>query len=116
MSNYDPLDLPGQARDKAKADARQKLERDVESADLKWLMDSKRGRRIVFGLLDRACLNKSSFSTNAMSMAFVEGRRLEGLRVMSMINALCPELYPVMLKESSNDNRNTDDDRSHHAN
>ena len=109
MSNYDPLDIRSQERAKADAEQRSKLARDTEEADLKWLMGSKRGRRIVWRLLDRAGVFRLSFNTNAMQMAFAEGNRNEGLRILAQIHTLCPELYPVMVKEQANDNRNADD-------
>lgn len=109
MSNYDPLDVRGQERAKADKDLRDRLSRENEEADLKWLMGTKRGRRIVWRLLDRAGVFRLSFNTNAMQMAFAEGNRNEGLRTLAQIHALCPELYPVMVKEQANDNRNADD-------
>lgn len=109
MSNYDPLDVRGQERAKADKDSREKLVRENEEVDVKWLMGSKRGRRIVWRLLDRAGVFRLSFNTNAMQMAFAEGNRNEGLRTLAQIHALCPELYPVMVKEQTNDNRNADD-------
>ena len=109
MSNYDPLDTRSRERATADTEQRNRLARDTEEADLKWLMGSKRGRRIVWRLLDRAGVFRLSFNTNAMQMAFAEGNRNEGLRVLAQIHALCPELYPVMVKEQVNDNRNPDD-------
>lgn len=111
--NHDPTDIQGQERAKSDNDLRHKLTRDTEEADLKWLMGSKRGRRIVWRLLDRAGVFRLSFNTNAMQMAFAEGNRNEGLRTLAQIHAQCPELYPVMVREQVNDNRNTDDGRSH---
>jgi hypothetical protein len=43
-----------------------------------------------------------------MSMAFAEGNRNYGLRALNLIHSLCPELYPTMTKENTND-RNADD-------
>lgn len=105
MSSYDPLDIRGQERAKSDKDVRDKVARENEESDLKWLMGSKRGRRIVWRLLDRAGVFRLSFNTNAMQMAFAEGNRNEGLRTLAQIHALCPELYPVMVKEQVNDNR-----------
>jgi hypothetical protein len=113
MSNYDPLDIRGQERAKSDKDSRDKLVRETEEADLKWLMGSKRGRRIVWRQLDRAGVFRLSFNTNAMQMAFAEGNRNEGLRMLALIHTLCPELYPVMVKEQINDNRNADDGTGH---
>lgn len=106
MSTYDPLDLAPQED----AEQRVRLERLSEESDFKWLMGSKRGRRIVWRQLERSGVFRLSFNTNAMAMAFAEGNRNDGLRTLSLIQSLCPELHSVMLKERSNE-RNTDDDR-----
>lgn len=109
MSNYDPTDTLSQDRARAKKELAAKLERDTEESDFKWLMGSKRGRRIVWRQLERAGVFRLSFNTNAMSMAFAEGNRNEGLRIIGMIHSLCPELYATMVKEQVHDNRNADD-------
>ncbi|HMN15201.1 MAG TPA: hypothetical protein PKD55_23020 [Bellilinea sp.] len=101
MSNYDPTDIRSQERAKADTDLRNKLAKDTEEADLKWLMGSKRGRRIVWRFLDRAGVFRLSFNTNSMTMAFNEGNRNEGLRILAQIHTLCPELYPIMVKEAT---------------
>lgn len=109
MSNYDPLDLRGQERERADKELRERLERQNEESDVKWLMSSRRGRRIVWRMLDHAGVFRSSFSTNAMSMAFAEGGRNYGLRMLGMVHSLCPEQYPAMMKEQSHDERTNDD-------
>lgn len=111
MSSFDPFDLRGQEQAKESAAKRDQLARVNEADDFKWLMGSKRGRRIVWRLLDRAGVFRLSFNTNAMHMAFAEGNRNEGLRTLAQVHTHCPELYPVMMKEQSNDNRIADDDR-----
>ena len=110
MSSFDPLDIRGQERAKEDAAARDRLAQVNEAEDFKWLMGSKRGRRIVWRLLDRTGVFRLSFNTNAMAMAFAEGNRNEGLRILAQVHALCPELYPVMMKEQANE-RNADDGR-----
>lgn len=82
--------------------AREERERQLtalEVADLLWLMGSKRGRRIVWRLLEEAGVFRTSFNTNALLMAFAEGTRNYGLRVLGLIHSHCPELYAPMLKE-----------------
>jgi hypothetical protein len=111
MSSFDPLDIRGQERAKEESQARDRLAKVNEDEDFKWLMSSKRGRRVVWRLLDRAGVFRLSFNTNAMHMAFAEGNRNEGLRILSQIHSLCPELYPVMMKEQINDTRHADDGR-----
>ena len=102
MDSYDPTDIHGQDRTKADNDLRNKLARETEEADFKWLMGSKRGRRIVWRQLERAGVFRISFSTNALQMAFNEGNRNEGLTLLAKINALCPEHYLSMTKEQAN--------------
>lgn len=108
MSNYDPIDTRSQERAKADIDQRRTLSKDTEEGDLKWLMGSKRGRRIVWRFLDRAGVFRLSFNTNAMQMAFAEGNRNEGLRMLDHIHTHCPELYPTMVREA-NERTNIDD-------
>jgi hypothetical protein len=100
VSNYDPIDTASQ--DKARADraSREKLADQADVDDVKWLMSSKRGRRILWRILERGEVFKLSFNTNSMSMAFSEGRKNEGLRVLALIHAAAPELYATMLKEA----------------
>lgn len=114
MSQYDPLDLKAQERTRSDKDLRDRLERESEESDIRWLMGNKRGRRIVWRLLDHAGVFRSSFNTNAMSMAFAEGNRNYGLRMLAQVHALCPEHYPVMMKEQTNER--TNDDGSRNAN
>jgi hypothetical protein len=115
VSNYDPLDLRGQERMKADKDLRERITRENEESDVKWLMSSKRGRRVVWRLLDQAGVFRTTFNTNAMSMAFAEGNRNQGLRLIAMIHVLCPEQYPAMMKEqANNDGTNDDGSRNDH--
>ena len=109
MSNgYDPTDLSAQVRAQAVKSQRDQVSAENEDVDLKWLMGSKRGRRIAWRLLDRAGVFRLSFNTNSMTMAFNEGVKNEGLRLLGLIHAVCPELYPTMIREQIND-RNLDD-------
>lgn len=109
MKNYDPLDIRGQEIAIADRELREKLAQENEAADVKWLMSNKRGRRVIWRLLDQSGVFKLSFNTNAMAMAFAEGNRNYGNRMLSMIHSLCPELYPTMVKEANQNVRNADD-------
>ena len=108
MINYDPLDIRGQEKAKAERELRDRLDYETEGEDIKWLMSDKRGRRVLWRLMDRAGVFRSSFNTNALAMAFAEGERNYGLRLMYRIHKLCPNLYPVMMKENSNERTNSD--------
>ena len=93
----------------ADAELRNTLARDTEAADLKWLMGSKRGRRVVWRLLDTAGVFRLSFNTNALQMAFNEGNRNYGNRTLAQLQAVCPDLYALMAKEHAHDQRDIDD-------
>lgn len=99
MKSYDPTDLRGQQEDKREADARMRDIRRQEAADIKWLMSSRQGRRIMWRLLRVAGIFLLSFNTNAMQMAFNEGKRAVGNQLFDEVLNLCPEQFPVMQKE-----------------
>ncbi len=101
--SHDALDLETQDATRQEAEARAKLREQEEREDLKWQMGSKRGRRIVYRLLERAGVFHISFNTNAMQMAFNEGRRNEGLALTNRLMATCPDLWTQMMKEQGND-------------
>lgn len=114
MSTFDPLDLRGQERVKEQSDERTKLALQNEQDDFKWLMSSKRGRRIVWRLLERTGVYRSSFTGNSETF-FREGQRNVGLMLMAQINEFSPDQYALMLKEQQ-DGRKHDDGhgRNHH--
>lgn len=101
MEDFDPLDTSRQDAQRADDAKRQALLRKQQIADFKWLMADPRGRRIVWRQLGAAGVFQSSFDSTAMNMAFNEGRRSEGLRLLAQIHELCPDLYPIMMKEQS---------------
>jgi len=100
--SYDPFDLTGQDTAKADKTVKARLARETEEDDYKWLMGSKRGRRILWRFMEQSGVFRPSFNTNAMQMAFNEGFRNLGNSVLRMIHNSCPELYPVMMKEQTN--------------
>jgi len=107
--NHAPLDTRGIERAREKAAKAERVSRDTEEDDIKWMMGSRRGRRVIWRLLEHAGVYRSTFNTNAMAMSFAEGNRNGGLRMMQMIHSLCPELYPTMVKENTNEHRSNDD-------
>lgn len=99
MSNFDPTDIQAQERDEAVRKDQQKSEIKQEVEDFKWLMSDKRGRRIVWGLLERSGLFRTSMTGNSWTF-FNEGVKNEGLRTFGMIQRHCPERYEIMVKEN----------------
>lgn len=103
---HDTFDLEGQERAKEKAAKDAALRERLEAEGLKWIMQNRRGRRFIYGVIERAGVYRSSFHTNALTMAHNEGRRNEGLELTSRIMEHCPELWTQMLgeqKETTND-------------
>jgi hypothetical protein len=101
MEDFDPLDTHQQDAQREAEAKRQKLARQQEVADFMWLMADQRGRRIVWRQLATAGVFLSSFDPTAMTMAFNEGRRSEGLRLLAQVMELCPDLYATMMKEQT---------------
>jgi len=101
----DPLDIAAQERLREDKRTRDKLARENEIADVKWLMGSKRGRRIVWRTLEQAGVFQLSFNTDALKMAFAEGNRNFGNRLLRLVHAHTPELFGLMLEENKGDGR-----------
>jgi hypothetical protein len=110
VSQPDPFDTETEVAARAEKARIDKLIRAEQVADFKWLMGQRRGRRIVWRLLERAGVFRTSFNPEALAMAFAEGRKNSGLEILADIHALVPELYPVMVKEA-NEHRITGDGR-----
>lgn len=100
MRPHDPLDLQAQEAARAAQAQREQLAAEQELDDVKWLMGSKRGRRIVWRQLTRAGVFKTSYSHVAMEMAHAEGRKQEGYRLIALVHAAAPTLYPTMVAEN----------------
>lgn len=87
------------ANDEGRAESARNEQR-LEIDDIKWLMSNKRGRRVVHRTLQQAGVFRLSFNTNALQMAFAEGNRNAGLRLLALITEHCPDRYTEMLKEA----------------
>lgn len=115
---HDPLDLPSQERTAAATAEEERLAREKEQSDLRFVMSNKQGRRFVWRLLSRAGLYQSSFNTNNAVMAFNEGNRNAGLQLLNEIMETCPERYTDMLAEQKEakekDGHRTADRRNKH--
>lgn len=98
---FDPLaDATAQLDAQERAEKRKQFLRTQEVDDLRWLLADQRGRRIVWQLLEQAGLYRACFDINHALMAFREGERNHGLRLLAQIMDHCPETYPVMQEEN----------------
>jgi hypothetical protein len=78
--------------------------------DFLWLMESQRGRRIVWAQMCTAKIFGTTFDTHGGRMSLNEGMRQHGLYLLGEINRLCPEMYPVMVRENSPQQEKQNDD------
>jgi hypothetical protein len=98
---HDPLDLSGQAEQDETQKERQRLESEQATDDLKAVMDSPPGRRFVWRLLEQAGVYRASYAGEAThATAFNEGRRNQGLQLLSEIFRACPGSYTLMVQEA----------------
>lgn len=111
MGQQDLPDPDAKQRERDEKARQAKRADEIEQADFRWLMGQARGRRIVWRLLEHAGVFRLSFNTNAMQMAFAEGNRNYGHRVLEQIHALCPELYHPMVQENTKLDRDAAGDR-----
>ncbi len=70
-----------------------KLERDQHLADVRLVMDTIGGRRVVWGLLEAAKIFHPTFAQDPYLTAWQEGGRNLGLRILSDVMEACPDLY-----------------------
>lgn len=99
MEDFDPLNTEDQDAQRQVDAEKAELKRIQDDADFTWLMSDARGRRIVWAQLAAAGIYNTSFDPAAMTMAFNEGRRSEGLRLLARVTSLCPKQYLTMMKE-----------------
>lgn len=70
--------------------------------DLKWLMSSPRGRRVMRRILEATNYQASSFVPGDPHLtAYYEGRRSVGLHLVLDIQRLCPEQEVAMRAEGN---------------
>lgn len=71
-------------------------------AHLTRVMSDPQGREYLYDLLASLHIYSTSFSTDALIMAFNEGQRNVGIRLTADIVEAAPDMYLQMLKEYGN--------------
>jgi hypothetical protein len=92
MDDADLLDPSQPQPDKA-------AQRAQQTEDMKWLAGHPQGRRIAWRLLERAGVFRSTFNTNAMTMAANEGTRSLGLFLLDELLDASPGVLTRMMQE-----------------
>lgn len=109
MKSHDPFDIVGHEQTEREREKQQRTAAYLAAEDMKWLMGSRRGRRIAWRILDRTGIYRSSFTGNSETY-FREGMRNVGLMLMAQIHEVCPESYTLMMKEQNERNSSNSDD------
>lgn len=99
MSELDPTDLVALDKAKRAEDERAKSVESLEIEDFKWLMSTKRGRRMVLRLLDETGVFRTSYDGATNQTMFNEGQRNVGLRYMAKLTEHTPEQFAAMVTE-----------------
>lgn len=100
---YDPTDLTAVHERTEAQKAAQAQEQRYEVEDLKWLVASKRGRRIMWRLLASCGVYRLSYEKgDALATAFNEGQRNQGLRLTALLLEHASSDYALMVQERTN--------------
>jgi hypothetical protein len=70
--------------------------------DLAAVLDTAAGRRLIAAHLVGCGVLSSSWTGDALSGSYREGRRSAGLNLLDTIAATLPALYPLILQEMTN--------------
>lgn len=76
--------------------------RDRELNDVRHVLGSIQGRRLIWRYLETCGVFRTSFTGSSQTF-FNEGERNIGLKLLADINEASPESYLTMLKESKGD-------------
>lgn len=80
--------------------------------DLRSIMQTEHGRRWIHSLLERSRVFDNPFSTDPGLMAFSCGEKNIGLQLIAELHEVSTDLYLIMMKENSDGNRTSSNDRS----
>ncbi len=95
MTDFDEEELRIQ-NDRKKNDLEQR-----EKDDIKFVMDSEQGRRVVWGLLEKGQVFGTCFNVDPNITAFNEGQRNLALVLFQRVMTHCPDQYLKMAAEAS---------------
>lgn len=89
--------------EKLKAES-DRIKRDLaqrEIDDIRFVMDSEQGRRVVWAVLEQGRVFSAIPPTDALAMAFNEGQRNLALALFQRVMSNCPDQYLKMASEAS---------------
>lgn len=95
MTDFDEEELRIQ-NERKKHDLEQR-----EKDDIKFVMDSEQGRRVVWRVLESGRVFAAIPPMDALAMAFNEGQRNLALELFQRVMTHCPDQYLKMAEEAS---------------
>ncbi|ENQ9168731.1 hypothetical protein ACERQS_001055 [Klebsiella pneumoniae] len=95
MTDFDEEELRIQ-NERKKHDLEQR-----EKDDIKFVMDSEQGRRVIWGVLEQGKVFSACFAGDPQVTAFNEGQRNLALALFQRVMAHCPEQYLKMAAEAN---------------
>lgn len=98
MMNQDKVRNAADADEVKEAKKKEKFGRDLELADLKFLLSTEQGRRFLWRYLSICGVYTNSFTGNSTTF-FNEGKRLIGTTLLTEIVAADPDSYLKMIKQ-----------------
>jgi hypothetical protein len=75
-------------------------ERRKDLKDIKDLMETAHGRRVIWRILEVGRVFSSTFSIEPLNMAFLEGHRNIGLAFLADVMDVAPKKFQVMMLEA----------------
>jgi hypothetical protein len=108
MTSYDASSRAHNRLAEKAAKVRAKQDEEVVKA----LMSTYQGRQYILSKLEAAHIFNTSFSRNALEMAFNEGERNQGLALLVDIMRVCPDQYTQMMREDNERQLARDSERS----
>ncbi len=97
---YDELDPDGREAARAEANLLQSMDADAQRAQFRDILQDVRVRDLLWGILDKCGIYKSTFQRNFGDMALLEGRRQVGLELLSEICAADPNAEMLMRQKA----------------
>ena len=97
---HDPFDLRRDSEHEAEAKRQAAMSAKLAAEDLRSVMDTPSGRRVMWRLLEQTSVYRSTFNTNALAMAYAEGGRQVGLAVLQSIIDATPHRFFDMQTEN----------------
>lgn len=95
MTDFDEDELRAQ-NERKKHDLEQR-----EKDDIKFVMDSEQGRRVIWSLLEKGQVFGTCFNVDPNITAFNEGQRNLALVLLQRVMTHCPDQYLKMAAEAS---------------